>query len=134
MKKVFLDTNIILDLLDSTRTYHNISKKVFENLIDQNYKIIISEDILTTIYYIVKNKQAVLKFYEMVIAQWEIISFGKETIVDAINLCKDNSVLDFEDVLQSLSAKKSDCNLIITNDKNFYKCGVSVKSSKGFVK
>ena len=60
MKKIFLDEYIVLDLLDSTRSSHRISKNVFEKLIDQNYTIVISEDVLTTIYYIVKNKQRFL--------------------------------------------------------------------------
>jgi predicted nucleic acid-binding protein len=133
VKKVFIDANIILDLLDSTRTCHSISKKVFEDLIDQNLQIVISEDILTTIYYIVKNKRAVLEFFEIITDQWEIVSFGNLTIVDAINLCKEDSSLDFEDVIQSLSAKESGCSLIITNDRNFFSCGVPIMGAEEFV-
>jgi len=133
VNKVFLDANIILDLLDSTRNNHSFSLKVFEKLIDQNYQIVISEDLLTTIYYIIKNKKAVLEFYELVVEQWEIVSFGKNIITDAIFICKEDSDLDFEDVIQSLSAKKSDCSLIITNDKKFFNCGVPVLSSEEFL-
>ncbi len=133
MKKIFLDANIILDLLDSTRIYHNVSKKVFENLVDHDLQIVISEDILTTIYYIVKNKRAVLEFFEIITDQWEIVSFGKKIIIEAIHICKDNASFDFEDVIQSLSAKESDCCIIITNDKKFYAGGVAIKSSEDFI-
>lgn len=134
MKKIFLDANIVLDLLDSTRSSHSISKNVFEKLIDNNYTIVISEDILTTIYYIVKNKQAVLDFFETIAAAWEIVSFGKKVISNTINLCKANSNLDFEDVIQSLCAKESDCSIIVSNDKNFYNCGIPVVSGEEFIK
>ena len=133
MKKVFLDANIILDLLDSNRISHMASKKVFEKLIDQDWQIVISEDLLTTIYYIVKNKQVVLEFFEMIIEQWDIVAFGKKSIIKAIVICKNNPSLDFEDVIQSLSAKISICNLIITNDNGFYDCGIPIKSSKEFI-
>lgn len=133
MKKIFLDANIVLDLLDSTRNSHNISKNVFEYLINSNYTIVIPEDILTTIYYIVKNKKAVLEFFETIITYWEIVSFGTKVISDAINICKSNSVLDFEDVIQSLCAKESNCEAIISNDNTFYNCGIPVMKANEFI-
>jgi len=132
MKKVFLDANIILDLLDSTRSCHDLSKQVIEDLIDQNCQIVISEDLLTTVYYVVKNKEAVLIFFEIIIDQWEIVSFGKKTILEAVTICKKNTSQDFEDVIQSLSSREADCKLIITNDKHFYNCGVPIIGSKEF--
>jgi len=134
MKNIFIDANIVLDLLDSTRISHNTSKNVFIKIIEKNFKIFISEDILTTIYYIVKNKQLVLSFFETILDSWEIVSFGSKTISEAVTLCKSNLNLDFEDVIQSLTAKKSDCDTIISNDKNFYNCGIPILSGGEFLK
>jgi len=134
MKNIYLDANIVLDLLDSTRNSHSSSKKVFIIIIEQNFKIFISEDILTTIYYIVKNKKSALSFFETIMGSWEIVSFGSRTISEAITLCQKNLNLDFEDVIQSLTAKKSACDTIISNDKNFYNCGIEILSGEEFVK
>jgi predicted nucleic acid-binding protein len=133
LKKIFLDANIVLDFLDSTRDSHNSTKKVFEILIDQNSTIVISEDILTTIYYVVKNKHSVHNFFETIITSWEIVSFGSKVISNGVAICKENLDLDFVDVIQSLCAKEYGCSLIISNDKNFYNSGVSVLSSEKFI-
>ena len=132
MKKLFLDANIILDFLDSSRINHEYSKKVFEKIIDDDWQVVISEDLLTTIYYIIKNKQLVLDFYNAILLQWEIVSFGIDVISEAINLCRENPSLDFEDVNQSLCARGNNCLLVITNDSGFYQCGIPAISSKEF--
>ena len=134
MKNNYLDANIVLDLLDSTRSSYSTSKKVFIIIIEQNLKIFISEDILTTIYYMVKNKNLVLDFFETILDFWEIVPFDSKSISEAITLCKSKLNLDFEDVIQSLTAKKFGCETIISNDKNFYNCGIKIKSGEEFLK
>lgn len=133
MERVFLDANVILDFLDDNRALHEQTKSLFRALIDQNYLILISEDILTTLYYVVKDKPAVLNWFEYILDQWEIVSFGKHLISGAVEICKSHPALDFEDVLQSLSARQNGCSLIITNDKNFYNCGVSCLTTPDFL-
>jgi len=132
LKKIFLDTNVILDLLDSDRIHHLATLKVIEKAILDNYQIVISEDMLTTIFYIVKNKVATLDFFGAIINEWEIASFGKKIIQEAITICKENSGVDFEDLLQCLCAKEHKCECLITNDKKFYNCGIQVVASIDF--
>ena len=74
------------------------------------------------------------QFHQPITASWEIVSFGTKVISNAINLCKTKLNLDFEDVIQSLCAKESGCSTIISNDKNFYDCGVPVISAWEFIK
>ena len=57
------------------------------------------------------------------------MTFGEKLILDAIALCREDTGLDFEDVTQSLAAKKAKCSILVTNDRNFYFCGVSLVSS-----
>ncbi len=121
MKKVFLDANIILDFLDSSRSAHKKVRKLFGLLIEQDYRPVISEDILTTIYYIVKDKAAVLGFFDHILSQWELVCLGIDTIEQAVKLCRENSTLDFEDVCQALAAKKAGCEVVITNDAEFFR-------------
>ncbi len=132
IKKVFLDTNIILDLLDSRREKHNMSKELISYLVLNSYQIAISEDMLSTIYYIDKNKESVLRFFKTIISKWEIVSYGLSLIEDAIDISIEKSI-DLEDLMQCLSAKKSNCEILITEDRGFYDCGVRLYSASAFL-
>ena len=127
--KVFLDTNIVADLLDSNRPNHRNSLGLVEELIKDDTAICISEDMISTLYYITKDKKATLDFFKNVIfVDWEVLSFGKELLQDAVELSiKEDQ--DLEDILQCLCAKINGCNALITNDKLFYDCGIEIQGS-----
>jgi predicted nucleic acid-binding protein len=133
MKTAFLDANILLDFLDGNRRFHDAAVRALRLLIERDYGIVISEDILTTVYYVVKNKPAVLDFFAMIQSQWHIVSFGPIVIEEAIRLCKEDPALDLEDVLQALGARQARCDLIITNDTRFYRCGVETLHVEDFL-
>jgi len=42
--------------------------------------------------------------------------------------------LDLEDILQCLCAKENGCKILITNDKKFYDCCVSLYTIEEFLK
>ena len=132
MKSIFLDTNIILDFLDSQRQNHNLTRRLLTKIIEDEYRIFISEDMLSTIFYIIKNKQAALEFFKLILAEWEVIPFGKETITEAIALCLQNVGQDFEDTLQCLCARNAGCELLISRDNHFVDCGIRVMDAKTF--
>lgn len=126
MKKIFLDTNIVLDFLDKKRPLHHQAKTLMQKLILEDYEIYISEDMLSTIFYISKEKEQVLSFFATIMHKWSVVSYGNSLIVEAINMCQENSGQDLEDTLQCLCAKKHQCIYIVTSDKGFVKCGVEV--------
>ena len=123
-KNVFVDTNIIIDFLDNEREHHQLAINLFQQLIEEEIAIYISEDMLSTIYFIIKDKQKVLNFLEDIVDEWNIVPFGKDVIKEAIRLSKKNA-RDFEDMLQCLSAKKFGC-VLITNDKSFVDCEIEI--------
>jgi predicted nucleic acid-binding protein len=120
MKRVFLDANVLLDFLDSERTRHEDTKTLFTMLIDCGCTIVITEDILTTTYYVVSDKPKFLDWLAFVQDNWEIVTFGPDVIRKAVSTCRSDSSLDLEDVLQSLSAERHACDCIVTNDGQFY--------------
>jgi len=132
-KKVFLDTNIILDLLDIKRENHISVQKLIEYLVLNGYSIIISEDMLSTIFYINKDNQKTLKFFKTILDKWEIVPFQLPLIEKAIDLSLENS-LDFEDILQCLSTKDNGCEVLITEDRGFFNCGIKILNTKEFLK
>jgi predicted nucleic acid-binding protein len=128
MRKVFLDTNIILDFLDKKRPLHLNAKKLISKLIMNDYEIVLSEDMLSTIYYINKDKVRVLEFFETIMEKWNVIPYGQSLILEAISLCQNNKGQDLEDTLQCLSAKKHECFFVVTSDEGFVDCGIEVLS------
>ncbi len=132
-RKIFLDTNIVLDILDAERISHHDAVSIWKILVVRGDIIIISEDMLSTVFYIQKDKENTLEFFKLIQKRWEIVSFGYKIISDAIDLALEKK-LDLEDVLQCQCAKENQCNIFITNDKKFYNCGINVMNSKEFLR
>ena len=131
--KIYLDTNVVADIIDETRMNHTISLKLLKYLALNNYNIYISEDMLTTLYYILKDKKEILIFFKnLVFIDWNVSAFGLEVIKSATNLSLENS-LDLEDVLQCLCAKQNGCEVLITNDNKFYDCGLEIYKTVEFL-
>ncbi|MBU1669353.1 PIN domain-containing protein [bacterium] len=133
MKKVFLDTNIVLDFLDKKRPLHSKSKELMTMVIMEDYTIFMSEDMLSTIFYISKDKEKVLLFFETIIAKWSIVPYGISLIEKAIKLCQNNKGQDLEDTLQCLCAKEHECSYIVTSDEKFIDCGITILSYNRFL-
>lgn len=74
---VFLDTNIIADIIDPSRKNHEVSLELLELLALKDYDICISEDMLTTLFYILKDKEKTLLFFEnLIFVDWKVLIFG----------------------------------------------------------
>jgi len=125
MRKVFLDTNIILDFLDDKRPHHEDALKLIALLTTHDWQIVISEDMMSTIFYIRKNPKQVLAFYRYVLSHWDVKPYGVGLIKEAVERSIEND-LDFEDMLQCLCAKKEGCVMVVTEDQGFVNCGIEV--------
>lgn len=132
-KKIFLDTNIVLDIIESTRKNHEKALQLGSYLLLNDYEILISEDMITTLFYISSDKQKTLLFVkEVILEDWVIVPFGIEVIKNGLNLSLEKNV-DLEDTVQCLSAKENGCKILITNDKKFHDCGMKIMSIVEFL-
>ena len=132
MNRVFLDTNIILDFLDDKRPGYINAVNLLEVLSLGSSEILISEDMISTVFYINKNNKQALEFFQYILGKWNVVGFGLELMKEAVNLSLEKE-LDLEDLLQCLCAKKYSCDVLITNDKKFYNCGITIFTSKQFL-
>ena len=131
---IFLDTNVIADMIDAKRVDHEISIRLLERVMTEGHTIVMSENMLSTLYYISKDKKATLEFFEhIVFIDWKVVPYGKEvmTKATAVSLAEE---VDLEDTLQCLCAKSNGCQILITNDQKFVTCGIRTVSSKAFLK
>jgi len=136
-KKVFLDANVILDTYDENRPFHKESSKAIITLLEQkNVNIFTSCDIITTLYYVLskKGKTEALDSILDVNELCTVIEFANKEIEESCQLMKQNkNYKDLEDTIQYVMAKKSNCDLILSNDKGFVSEDVVLMSSKEFI-
>ena len=121
-RRVFLDTNIVLDLLVEERSDHHKAKNLVIFLLEKSIEIVISEDMLSTIYYVTKDKEKTLLFLKTIQSQWYITHYGSEVIMKSLHYAL-NKKCDLEDALQCFTAIENGCKTLITSDRSFVQCG-----------
>ena len=132
--KIYFDTNIVLDMIDPSRSKHSKSIQLLKKLALQESQIYISEDMLSTIYYVSKDKTSTLDFFENIIyIDWNILAFGINVIKNATQKALQRNI-DLEDLLQCLCAKENGCQILITHDKKFHDCGIEILTIEEFLK
>ena len=134
-KNIFLDGNILFDYADKNRKFHDASTKCIEYCLKQNLDLHTSCDLITTIYYVVsrQNKIKALEEVQRINNFCHVIEFSNIDINQTCNLMlQDLDYKDLEDTIQYLLAKKSQCDLIVSNDKNFISKDIQLISSSNF--
>ncbi len=135
--KVFIDANIILDVFSKDRRYHKYSLDTYTFLLQQQYQLFTSCDLITTIYYIdsKKDKKQALINIKSINKTLRIIDFSNQEVEQTCELMlKDNDYKDLEDTLQYIMAKKENCDIIISNDEKFISKDIKILTSKEFYK
>jgi len=134
-KKVFLDANIIIDSQDRSRKSYKDSSDTIDFLLAQRVKLYTSCDLITTIYYILSknSKQEALNTIERLSSFCNIIDFSNKEIEATCGLMRENeNYIDLEDTMQYILAQKKECDLIISNDKNFKSDKIELLTSREF--
>jgi predicted nucleic acid-binding protein len=133
-KRLFLDTNILLDLLgERDPFYHSVAQ--IATLADQKkIKLIVSPLTFATVNYFLSKHESSqvakdkLRRFKVICE----ISKMDETIVEkALN----SDFVDFEDSLQYYCAVESKCDLLITrNPKDFKLSSIPIMSADEYMK
>ncbi len=130
--RIFLDTNIILDFVIPNRKKSKLAKKALDRIVELNYKVFISEDMISTTYYIAKeHRKRAIEFFIDALKFWNIVPFGEDVLKQSFDFSlKHNS--DLEDTLQCFCAKENGC-IFLTSDKKFIDCGVKIVTYEEFL-
>lgn len=138
VNKIYLDTNIVIDMLFAKRPNHIATMKVLSSYInDENCIFVLNTISISNIYYlgaeIYKDKTTTVDFLKDLRAFsniWQIYEVSNSDIGEALEYLDIDKNADYEDLQQYISAKNSDCSLIITNDKGFPKLDIPLKRTK----
>lgn len=124
--RVFLDTNVVFDLLGERDPYYYAAAKIATLADNGRIELFVSALTYSTVYYLLSRfedkeqvKEKIRKF--KLIAQTSDLT---DKIIDKGLISKFN---DFEDALQYYCAVKMDCKILITrNGKDFKESEIAV--------
>jgi predicted nucleic acid-binding protein len=134
MMRVFLDTNILLDIIEARQKFLLASSNVFDLGIKRRIELFATPLTFANCVYAARKNVG----YENAIRGLKALKvYVKTTAMDDNQvtdaLCSD--MPDFEDMLQYKSAEAAGCDVIITRDKkrHFPQEGLPVLSPEAFL-
>lgn len=133
MKKIFLDTNIILDFLGERENFYEAAAKILTLADHKKIITYTSPSSISNAYYILSKyespKIALEKIRKLKVI-CKISVMNDEVIERAIN----SDFKDFEDGMQYFSALAENCEIIITrNEKDFKNSMIPVMNAESFL-
>ncbi|MBO6024310.1 MAG: PIN domain-containing protein [Bacteroidales bacterium] len=131
--RVFIDTNIFLDLLWRRERFLADSLKVFDLAVDGRFELLISDLSIANIKYITRKDYSVDEFYRVMSVfrpVFTIVPIGEEAVDQAFAA----KARDFEDALQYFSAVQAKADYLLTrNIKDYGFASIEVISPSEFL-
>lgn len=118
--KVFLDTNVLLDVLTPGRRYEEDSRIIFDQIRLHHLEAVLTTQSITDASYVIQHTPGCSPrlFRESIRTLLRIVNLepvGAFQIQDALN----DEAPDFEDLALGSCAYASACEYIITGDEHF---------------
>ena len=134
MKKIFVDTNIIVDLIADRRPFSKFAIEIFSKAEDKKLKLYTSSHSIATTHYLLKKY---IEEKELRNVLYNLLDYIQVIPVDLDVIKKGlkSKHKDFEDAIQMLCAysiEKMDC-IVTRNSKDFRDCEIPVLSPDEFV-
>jgi predicted nucleic acid-binding protein len=132
MQKVFVDTNIILDLLEKRESFYKDAQELFTLADQKKIKLHVSALSIANIHYLLERH---LKMEaRKVISKFKLLVNILVLDDKIIELSLASDFADFEDAIQYYTALENNINLIITrNNKDFKHSKLPILSAKEFL-
>jgi predicted nucleic acid-binding protein len=134
MKRVLIDTNIVLDVLLNREEFLEASTSSIKMILQRKFRGFVAATTLTNIYYIVcratkKTDDAMMAVDKVL--QWCEVAPVNRRVLD---VARTSGMLDFEDAVQSAAAQDFGIDIVITRDKTgFSNSGLQVYLPEEFL-
>lgn len=129
--RLFLDTNIILDLLTAREPFKVDAERLFSLADAGKVKLFVATQTIATAYYLMNKtmkSEEVRSALQKLLTIVHVCDTSHKSTVRAIN---DVSFSDLEDSLQHQCAIQSKASILVTrNDKDFKRSSISVMTPK----
>lgn len=133
MRRIFLDTNVVLDYLMERGDFYKDSEYIFQAAYNNEVELCLSALSFSNIAYITRKKFSKDELYELLAELRKMVTCTKvdDCVVDAAIARK---AKDFEDALQYFSAIQAGADCIITrNIKDFEFAKIKVLTPNEFL-
>ena len=133
MKRLFIDTNVMLDLLGERVPFYEPIAKIATLAEKRKVTMVVSPISFATVNYFLskyENSETVREKLRKFSIISEVCMLNEQTVEKGLN----SDIKDFEDALQYFSATESECEIIITrNGKDFKKSLIPVMTANEFL-
>lgn len=133
MKRIFLDTNIVLDFLGERENFYEPAAKVLTLADQKQITVFTSPTSISNTYYILakyENSKAALEKIRRFTVLCNISVMDDEVVERALN----SNFKDFEDGMQYYSAVAENCEIILTrNEKDFKSAMIPIMNAESFL-
>lgn len=134
MKRVFLDTNVVLDFLMEREGFQQDAETILAQAYNGKFCLFLSSLSFSNIAYIARQLYKGDQLYDLLNQVRGLVSVSE---VDSwvVDLALKLRAKDFEDALQYYSALKANADIIVTrNLKDFSFSDIKVASPKDFLR
>lgn len=132
--RLFLDTNVMLDLLGERKPFYDSIAKIATLADKGKVRLIVSTLTYSTVYYLLSKFESSGIVREK-LRKFKIISETSDLTGRIVEKGLLSSFSDFEDALQYHCAIKADCNILITrNGKDFKGSEIPVMTATEYLK
>ncbi len=133
MKRVFLDTNIIIDFLEQREPFFKAAANVIDLGAKKKIELYTSSISLLNCIYIIRKRVGYAKAVESVKLLMQILDVSPVTKTE-FESALNTETTDIEDLTQYQSAMTAGCGFIITrNAKHFPQNGIAILSPDDFL-
>ncbi|MFZ0282890.1 MAG: PIN domain-containing protein [Bacteroidales bacterium] len=134
MKNLFLDTNIILDLLANRMPFYTEAAKLFSLADKKKLKLSISALCLADVHYILLKENPDLEVRN-ILRKFKVLVNVLPLDNKITDLALNSEFKDFEDAIQYYTAIENDQDLIITrNQSDFKESNLPIMTAGEFIK
>ena len=132
-KKVFVDTDIIYDLLAKRDPFYLAAARLFTLADEGKVQIFISALSLANIHYLI-SKQQTEDEAKQILRKFKVLVHVNPLNEKLIDLALNSEFSDFEDAIQYFSALQNDIEVLLTrNLKDYKKAQILVLTAQDFI-
>ncbi len=134
MQKLFLDTNVMVDLLGERDPFYTAAARIATLADKGKVRLIVSAVTYSTLYYLLSKFESGEAAKEK-IRKFKVIAETSDLTDKIVEQGLASNFKDFEDALQYYCAVNAECNVLITrNPKDFKMSDIPVLSPDEYLK
>ncbi len=132
-KKVFVDTEIIYDLLAAREPFYSSAAHLFTLADEGKIQIYISALSLANIHYLISRKTSAEESKE-ILRKFKVLVIVAPLTEKVIDLALNSEFSDFEDAIQYFTALQNEIEVLITrNLRDYRKAQITVLTAQDYI-